>query len=241
MSGVDFGGDMDEMVNRYLSELNAALGRLAPPRRDQLVGEIRDHIGHMRLERPPVDLSDMEALLNRVGLPEDIAAVALEDMEEPPALPVSVAQFGPPPASSPAPRRASLPGRAWHAMRARPALAWMGAALGVMALTIAGLSVWAVSEGPPGFVVNSIVRAPADVMPHVLVVPNLVTVPNDQGLSAADAAAADAKAGLRTAFVDVVSNAPAGTVVSQSPAAGSLVPGTSTVVLTVPQASTSTS
>ncbi len=82
MTELPHDGDLERLVQQYLHELGRDLGRLPASQRDRLVGEIRDHITELRAERPPRDASDMEALLNRVGLPEDIAAVALEDIDD---------------------------------------------------------------------------------------------------------------------------------------------------------------
>ena len=64
MSDVPSRSDLDGMVERYLGELDRALARLPVSGRDQLVGEIREHITELRSERPARDTSDMEALLN---------------------------------------------------------------------------------------------------------------------------------------------------------------------------------
>lgn len=82
MSEALLGSELDAMVTRYLEELHEALRHLPASQRDHLITEIREHIAYMRAERPVRDRSDMEALLNRVGLPEDIAAVALEGVED---------------------------------------------------------------------------------------------------------------------------------------------------------------
>ncbi len=82
MSDVPLRSDLDRMVERYLTELALALQRLPMSERDHLLSEIREHIAELRAERPARDAWDMETLLNRVGLPEDIAAAALENVED---------------------------------------------------------------------------------------------------------------------------------------------------------------
>ena len=69
MSDVPFRSDLDRMVDRYLGELAAALQRLPVSQRDHLLNEIREHISELRAAQPARDAWDMEALLNRVGLP----------------------------------------------------------------------------------------------------------------------------------------------------------------------------
>ena len=101
------GSDLDAMVNGYLNELSDALRRLPASQRDHLVSEIREHIAELRSERSVRDRSDMEALLNRVGLPEDIAAVALEGEDEE-SDPVPVAPAPAPPPTLPFGRRLNL-------------------------------------------------------------------------------------------------------------------------------------
>jgi len=85
MNDAHLDSGLDEVVRRYLDELATSLKALPAPRREQLVREINDHIAQLRSERPPRDLAELEEILNRVGLPEDIASAALE-FEEIPSL-----------------------------------------------------------------------------------------------------------------------------------------------------------
>ena len=105
MSDVPLRSDLDRMVDRYLGELALALQRLPVSERDHLLGEIREHISELRAERAPRDAWDMEALLNRVGLPEDIAAAALENVDEVDDV------VEPAPAPAPAPVPVAFPSR----------------------------------------------------------------------------------------------------------------------------------
>jgi len=231
MNGVEIANDMDAMVNRYLEELSTALHRLPGSRRDQLVDEIRQHITLMRAERPPVDRSDMEALLNRVGLPEDIAAVAMEGDDELAPVPLTVP---PPPPTPPATRGRQL---------SRRTTALIAAA----ALVVVVLSVWALSRRDGGPVFASSADRIAFTLPGqplVLQRPFVpavrIVVPDLIGMSQAQAEAADAASDLTTDVVKTPSSSvPAGQVVAQSPVAGSIFLRPATITITVSSGPTS--
>jgi hypothetical protein len=234
--------DLDGMVDRYLGELELALARLPVSRRDQLVGEIREHITELRSERSVRDASDMEALLNRVGLPEDIAAVALEDVEPAdlePAVADSAAVHEAP-AATPPPTRPSTP--AAPTFTPTPALAsppWrpplfsnphraglVGAAIAVALVLVVGIaSLTAHSHGP----VNSQSKgSPSSSAP-----PARLVVPDVVGQSQATATVTLQSEDFGAAVVVRSSTSPAGTVVAQSPAAGALADRQTTVTLDV--------
>jgi hypothetical protein len=66
----------DDIVERYLFQLDAALGSLPEVRRRQIVEEIADHISEGRSGLEIQDEVGLRALLDRVGDPELIAAEA---------------------------------------------------------------------------------------------------------------------------------------------------------------------
>jgi hypothetical protein len=226
MSDVPLRSDLDRMVDRYLGELALALQRLPVSERDHLLGEIREHISELRVERAPRDAWDMETLLNRVGLPEDIAAVALENVEEsndvvePAPVPEHV------PSSTPA--TTTAPERAWSLRSGRVRLL-----VGIAAAAIVLVAAAGVVAGRHGTFVRSSdgpsVVIPA-VRPDLPSAPSRLTVPNVIGTTVPAATVELQAAGL---LVGGVTGSPTGDVVSQSPAAGSLVPAGSTVTLVV--------
>jgi hypothetical protein len=71
--------DVDGIVDEYLHRLDAALGPLPAPRRQQLVTEITEHLDEARSEIPIETEAAVRELLDRVGQPEEIAAEALAD------------------------------------------------------------------------------------------------------------------------------------------------------------------
>jgi hypothetical protein len=230
MSDVPLRSDLDRMVDRYLGELALALQRLPVSERDHLLGEIREHISELRAERAPRDAWDMEALLNRVGLPEDIAAAALENVDDD----VAGASLGPTPTPTPAPSPmpapptapVPTPGRSWS--RRNRLLAGLAAAAVIVLVVAVG-----VAAGRHGTFVRSSsvpsVVIPA-VRPDLPSAPSRLTVPNVVGLSVPEATVELQAAGLISGGV---SGSPTGDVVSQSPAAGSLVAVGSGVTLVV--------
>lgn len=72
--------DLENIVDEYLHRLDAALGDLPSPRRQQLLGEIADHLEEARSQLPIESEAALRELLDRVGQPEEIAAEALADM-----------------------------------------------------------------------------------------------------------------------------------------------------------------
>ncbi len=69
----------DKLVDRYLSELNEALRRVAAPRRRQIVEDISDHIAQGRSLLDVEDEAGVRTLLERVGDQEKIATEAGTD------------------------------------------------------------------------------------------------------------------------------------------------------------------
>ncbi len=89
-------------MSDYLGRLSTAAGSLAPARRDELVAEVREHIEQAtRAEREEGNLGEagVRNVLDRLGLPEEIARAAVDD-EPAAALPQG--------AWAPTPQAASL-------------------------------------------------------------------------------------------------------------------------------------
>ncbi|HEY6789797.1 MAG TPA: hypothetical protein VI365_21060 [Trebonia sp.] len=71
--------DTEAVLHAYFEELDAALSDLPRARRRQLADEIRLHVNEALAEQPPGSPIELRNLLDRVGLPEDIAAAALDE------------------------------------------------------------------------------------------------------------------------------------------------------------------
>jgi hypothetical protein len=78
MSHGDERRDIQSVLDAYFEELDAALSGLSRAKRKQLTGEIRLHVDEAIAEQPPSSPAELRNLLDRVGLPEDIAAAALD-------------------------------------------------------------------------------------------------------------------------------------------------------------------
>jgi len=70
---------VDRLVADYLARLETASAALPPDRRDELVEEIGGHIATARAAGAAADEAAVRTLLERLGLPEVIAAAALDD------------------------------------------------------------------------------------------------------------------------------------------------------------------
>jgi hypothetical protein len=77
--------DLDSIVDDYLHRLDTALKAFPSARRQQLVSEIAEHLEEARSELSTQTEVTVRQLLDRVGLPEDIAAEALADEQRPDA------------------------------------------------------------------------------------------------------------------------------------------------------------
>jgi hypothetical protein len=71
--------NVEGIVEEYLRQLDTALRSLPNERRDQLVGQIREHIDEARSQLPEQSEAAVRNLLERLGRPEDIATEALDD------------------------------------------------------------------------------------------------------------------------------------------------------------------
>lgn len=82
MAIVDNDAAETRLVSDYLGRLSTAAGSLAPARRDELVTEVREHIEQAtRAEREEGNLGEagVRNVLDRLGLPEEIARAAVDD------------------------------------------------------------------------------------------------------------------------------------------------------------------
>ena len=69
-------GEADKLVRRYLAQLDAALGGVDAPRREEILAEVHGHIDEGRTGLDPDDAASVRTLLSRVGDPAAIAAEA---------------------------------------------------------------------------------------------------------------------------------------------------------------------
>lgn len=74
----------DELVGVYMARLGAALAGLPPERRDEIAGEIANHIAEERASLSEESDADVRSLLNRVGDPYEIAAAVDAQVSSPP-------------------------------------------------------------------------------------------------------------------------------------------------------------
>jgi hypothetical protein len=69
-------GEADELVRRYLAQLDAALQGVDSSRREEILTEVHGHIEEGRTGLDPDDAASVRTLLDRVGDPAAIAAEA---------------------------------------------------------------------------------------------------------------------------------------------------------------------
>jgi uncharacterized membrane protein len=79
----------DPLVDDYLRRLDAAASGLPAHRREELVGEIRDHLLEALRQAPAADKAAVRNALERLGTPEEIAAAATDPPPAQPAAAVS--------------------------------------------------------------------------------------------------------------------------------------------------------
>lgn len=73
---------VDQLVNDYLSRLEAAAADLPDARRAELLGEIREHIEAARSEGVAADEATTRTMLDQLGEPEEIAAAARAELDD---------------------------------------------------------------------------------------------------------------------------------------------------------------
>jgi hypothetical protein len=76
MTSRESAGEADNLVRRYLVQLDAALQGVAASRRDEILTEVHGHIDEARTGLDPDDVASVRTLLSRVGDPAAIAAEA---------------------------------------------------------------------------------------------------------------------------------------------------------------------
>lgn len=69
--------ELDQLVEEYLRQLDAALRRLPEERRRHLVDEVRSHIAEGRALMDDPTEADIRTLLERLGPPEEIAGESM--------------------------------------------------------------------------------------------------------------------------------------------------------------------
>ncbi|GIE83175.1 hypothetical protein Aph02nite_91250 [Actinoplanes philippinensis] len=111
----------DELVAAYLARVERAASRLPAGRREELLGDLREHIEIARAESGAGTEAEVRTILDRLGDPESIVAAADTQTDLPRVTPPAV--FPPGPAAPPAPLRPA----------SRTAL-WIG--LGVLAVVM---------------------------------------------------------------------------------------------------------
>jgi hypothetical protein len=93
--------DADVLVRDYLGRLEAASWPLAPPRRAELIGEVREHIETALSEAGQRDEVTVRNVLERLGPPEEIVALESNSTGSTPPSASTAAPAQPLPAASP--------------------------------------------------------------------------------------------------------------------------------------------
>jgi uncharacterized membrane protein len=75
---VDSDASTDALVRNYLGRLDAAAWALPPDRRNELVGEVREHIDEALRTTPANDEVAVRNVLERLGQPEEIVRAEAE-------------------------------------------------------------------------------------------------------------------------------------------------------------------
>ncbi len=76
MTSIQSTGEADNLVRRYLAQLDAALQGVDASRREEILAEVHEHIEQGRDGLDTDDAADVRTLLDRVGDPAAIAAEA---------------------------------------------------------------------------------------------------------------------------------------------------------------------
>jgi hypothetical protein len=229
--------ELDAMVEHYLDELAGASRALPRGARETLIEDIRQHVAARRAERPVHDRAGMEELLTTVGLPEDIAAAALEAADDVSAVDGSTDGAGTDRAAAvtnavPGPRRWRT--RALVAGGVATVLAGWVAYLATVDLGRGPLS--STATAPPTSTGTARVYNVTKIPPRFL--PNLVPIsatvlPDVVGLFLPQAEATLDAADYSFSVTYVRSVSPAGQVVGTNPSAGAIMPEGSRVQLRV--------
>jgi beta-lactam-binding protein with PASTA domain len=171
---------LDGIVDEYLHRLGTALTPLPVTEREQIVAEITEHITQARASLPTQNEAAVRGLLDRLGDPEVIAAVALAD-----AGPQEVMPRGP----------------------VRPRRRTVLVAAGVVVLIFAAFGAYLAQQRPSSVTVPNVVGEPMQVAVNALaaaglkqgsigVVPS-ASVPSNVVISMSPAAGATARSGTQ--------------------------------------------
>jgi hypothetical protein len=69
---------VEQMIDEYLKQLRQALSSLSPDRREQIVRDVAEHVAEARAEEAILNEQAAQALLDRIGSPEDIALAFID-------------------------------------------------------------------------------------------------------------------------------------------------------------------
>jgi HAAS domain-containing protein len=83
----------DQIIDGYLARLEQALADLPPPRRAELLDDVRTHIAEARRGLADETDADLLNVLDKLGDPADIAADARERLGAQPAMPVGMLEI----------------------------------------------------------------------------------------------------------------------------------------------------
>lgn len=133
----------DDLVAAYLARVDRAASRLPAARREELLGDLREHIEIARAESAVGSEAEVRTILERLGDPESIVAAADTQTD----LPAVTA----PGSFPPAPPRP----------RSRTALWWGVAALAVLALLLVFATVLALQGASSSPVEQAVPSVPA--------------------------------------------------------------------------------
>jgi hypothetical protein len=114
----------DELVAAYLARVERAASRLPAGRREELIGDLREHIEIARAESGAESEADVRTILERLGDPESIVAAADTQTDLPRVT-----------APTPYPTAPPMPAAPPHRPVSRTAL-WAGIAVAAAAVVI---------------------------------------------------------------------------------------------------------
>jgi hypothetical protein len=106
----------DELVAAYLARVERAASRLPAGRREELIGDLREHIEIARAESGAETEAEVRTILDRLGDPESIVASADTQTDLPRVPPA-----GPYPQAAPHPPAAAYPPAGPYPPQAPPA------------------------------------------------------------------------------------------------------------------------
>jgi hypothetical protein len=157
----------DELVAAYLARVERAASRLPAGRREELIGDLREHIEIARAESGAETEAEVRTILDRLGDPESIVASADTQTDlprVPPVAPYPPASPYPPPGQFPpqapsAPQRPGSRTALWVVLGVVAVLALLVFCAGALTLSRDGGQAPGVSDVGPA------VPAPTEVQP----------------------------------------------------------------------------